>query len=109
MATIPADKASLLENWGWYYPDADVAQSLHEELQRELPPGHLLFGHSVETVAYRKDMDDVLFRHQDEQDRFTVIHLTWTMKREITDHPSVGFDGTFEQFFQGEEKFYQKK
>jgi hypothetical protein len=55
--------------WGWFYPDAaPVAQSLHAELQGELPPGHLLFGRAVETVAFRKDQDDVLYRHPPDLD-----------------------------------------
>jgi hypothetical protein len=110
MSSIPADRAATLQAWGWHYPDAAIAQSLHAELQRELPRGHLLYGRAVETVAYRQDQDDVLFRHQDEPDRFTVIHLTWIRKREITvEHPSVCFDGTFAEFFAGEERFYGAK
>jgi hypothetical protein len=96
---------------GWFYPeDSGIAAGLHAELQRELPPGHLLFGHAVETFAYRRDQDDVLFRHQDEPDRFTVIHLTWIRKREINaEHPSVCFDGPFERFFAEEETYYLKR
>ena len=107
MGSIPSDRVAALQEWGWHFPDAAIAQSLHGELQREVPPEHLLYGRAVETVAYRQDQDDVLFRHQDEPDRFTVIHLTWTRKREINaEHPSVCFDGTFAEFFTAEEKFY---
>ena len=91
---------------GWYYPTEGQAQGLHAELQRELAPGHLLFGRAVEAFAYRRDRDDVLFRHREEPDRFTVIHLTWIRKREInTEYPSVCFDGPFEKIFTEEEKF----
>lgn len=63
---------------GWFYPeDADIGSRLHAELQRELPPGHLLFGCAVETFAYRHGSDDVLFRHREQPGRFTVIHLSW--------------------------------
>src|SRR5882672_6703480 len=99
MNSVPTDRAAVLEAWGWRDPVAAVAQSLCTELQRELPPGHLLYGRAVETVAYREDQDDVLFRHRDQKDRFTVIHLTWTRKREINaEHPSVCFDGTLAEF-----------
>jgi|SRR5882724_11842958 len=92
---------------GWYYPTEGEAEGLHAELQRELPPGHILFARAVETFAYRRDQDDVLFRHRDEPDRFTLIHLTWIRKREINaEHPSVCFDGPFERFFAKEESFY---
>jgi hypothetical protein len=108
MECIPKDRAPLLEEWGWYCPDTALAQSLSAELQRELPPDHLLFGRAVEAVAYRQDQDDVLFHHQNEADRFTVIHLTWSRKKEIdADHPSICFDGSFEDFFDTEQKFYE--
>ncbi len=97
----------MLEAWGWRDPDAVVGQSLYAELQRELPLGHLLCGRAVETVAYREDQDDVLFRHQDQPDRFTVVHLTWTRKREINaEHPSVCFDGTLAEFVREQERLY---
>jgi hypothetical protein len=67
----------------------------------------LLFGRAVETFAYRRDQDDVLFHHRDEPDRFTVIHLSWIRKPGINaEYPSVCFDGAFERFFAEEEKFY---
>src|SRR6266446_991775 len=110
MSSIPPDRAARLQEWGWHFPDAAIAQSLHAELQREIPPGHLLYGRAVEAVAYRQDQDDVLFRHQDESDRFTVVHLTWIRKREINaEHPSVCFDGTSAEFFTAEERFYGAK
>jgi hypothetical protein len=87
-----------------------MAQSLYAELQREVPPGHLLYGRALETIAYRQDQDDVLFRHQDEPERFTVIHLTWIRQREINaEHPSVCFDGTFPEFIAREGRFYGSK
>ncbi len=108
MRHAPTSHLEIPEAWGWYYPEDPAAQSLHAELQRELPPGHLLFWHAVETVAFRQDQDDVLFRHLDQPDRFTVIHLTWIRKREIdAKHPSVCFDGSFGQFVAEEQKKYE--
>src|SRR5258705_9041587 len=107
MTNFPTDRAAALQKWGWRVSTEGIAQSLHDELQRELPPGHLLYGRAVETVAYREDQDDVLFRHRDQKDRFTVIHLTWTRKREINaEHPSVCFDGTLAEFLREQERFY---
>jgi hypothetical protein len=93
---------------GWFYPeDSAIAASLHGELQRELPPGHLLFGCAVETFAYRHGSDDVLFRHRDQPQRFTVIHLSWIQKQEINSQfPTVGFDGPFAGFVAAEERDY---
>ena len=108
MSHAPKSCLEIPEAWGWYYPEPAVAQSLHAELQRELPPHHILFGHAVETVAFRQDQDDVLFRHLDEPERFTVIHLSWIRKREIdAQHPSACFDGTFAQFVSEEQKKYE--
>jgi len=108
MTNAPTDRPSLPS--GWYYPTEGEAERLHAELQRELPPGHLLFGRAVETFAYRRDQDDVLFRHRDNPERFTVIHLSWIRKREINaQHPSVCFDGAFEKFFVEEEGFYGER
>jgi hypothetical protein len=64
----------------------------------------------VQAVAYRQDQDDVLFRHHDEPDRFTVVHLTWICKRElIAEHPSVCFNGPLVEFFAEEERFYERQ
>jgi ribosomal protein S18 acetylase RimI-like enzyme len=89
---------------GWFYPEnSDVATSLLVELHREMPPGHLLYKHSVEVVAYRKGSDDVLFRHHNEPERYTIVHLSWIRKQEIdTQHPTVEFDGSFEEFIKAE-------
>lgn len=84
---------------GWFWPDAEEARSLHEELQRELSPGHLLNGLLVRTFATRHGTDDVLFRHRNDPSRFTVIHLSWLGRTEINaQHPTVEFDGSFLDF-----------
>ena len=98
MADISINRSTLPA--GWYYPTETEAQSLHAEL----PPGHLL-----SDSRSRRLQDDVLFRHLDESDRFTVVHLTWIRKQEMdAKHPSVCFDGTFERFFAEEERFYNE-
>ncbi len=84
---------------GYCFPTPEEAASHYKELQRELPEGHLLFGIEVETVALSTGDDDVLFRHIENPQRFTVVHLTWIGKTEINaQHPTVPFDGTFEEF-----------
>lgn len=93
---------------GWYYPDAGTAQDLYAELQRELPPGHMLYGRPMGTFAWREGgTDDVLFQHLDHRTKFTVIHLSWLGKTEINAlHPTVEFDGTFEEFLAEEWRLY---
>jgi hypothetical protein len=90
---------------GWFYPDEDQARNLLEELRRELPPGHPLFGVALETLAWQNGAnDDTLFRHRDTPDRVTVVHLTWKMKPESPGFPAIEFDGGFEQFLAAEER-----
>ena len=93
---------------GWFYSDPPTAQRLHAELLRELPLGHLLHGRAVETFASRAGAtDDVLFRHTDQPERFTIIHLSWLGRTEINaQHPTVEFDGTFAEFIAEEERLY---
>ncbi len=94
---------------GYYYPDNIGAANLHAELQRELPPGHVLFGVPVEVFAARKGTDDVLFCHHDKPQRFTVIHLSWIGETEINaNHPTVEFDGTFAEFLANEEDIFDQ-
>ncbi|MEZ5384198.1 MAG: hypothetical protein R3F13_01655 [Prosthecobacter sp.] len=95
---------------GWSYPDAESARGLHDELQRELPPGHLLAGRAVEVFAWRDGAtDDVLFRHVQEPGRFTVVHLSWSGKPEINAHyPTVEYDGSFEDFVAAEQQAFDE-
>jgi hypothetical protein len=92
---------------GWCYPDAEEADLLYTERQRELPTGHLLFGVPVQTFATCEGADDVLFQHRDKPQRFTVIHLTYLGSTEIdADHPTVEFDGSFAEFLAEQEELY---
>jgi hypothetical protein len=93
---------------GWFRPDADEVLSLHAELQRELPPGHILYGVPVLTFAMRRGNDDVLFRHRNEPNLFTVIHLSWLGRTEINArHPTVEFAGSFSGFIAWEESILE--
>ncbi len=94
---------------GWYYATPAERESLGEELQRELPQGHPLFNKPVQIIAHRAGAtDDILCRHLDEPNRYTVIHLTWSMKTEIdTRYPTVEVDGRFQDFLAYEQRFWQ--
>jgi hypothetical protein len=106
MSVIPPSRPALPQ--GWFYPDRDTARELRAELLRELPPDHALAGRPVETFAWREGAtDDVLFRHTDEPDRFTVIHLSWLGRAEINaEHPAMEFDGTLAEFLAKEKRLY---
>jgi hypothetical protein len=89
----------------WFWPTTGEAQNFHYELQKELPRGHILYGVPVVTFATRRGIDDVLFRHQHEPNRFTVVHLSWLGRTEVNaQHPSVEFDGSFSEFLAEEER-----
>ncbi|HTN04160.1 MAG TPA: hypothetical protein VL132_19875 [Planctomycetaceae bacterium] len=62
----------FLEPW-----HAESAPEFAAELQRELVPGHVLFGAPVMAVARRQDCDDVLFAIRDGTERMAEVHLTW--------------------------------
>jgi len=58
---------------------------------------------SCPRFATRRGIDDVLFRHRDDPDRFTVVHLSWLGRTEINaQHPTVEFDGSFSEFLADE-------
>lgn len=92
---------------GWIFPDREEAKRLQDELDRELPPGHQLTGVAVEVFASADGIDDVLFRHGDEPDRFTIIHLSWLGRTEINElHPTVEFTGTYAEFLADQQRRY---
>lgn len=66
----------LLPPWAEVRDDLVLA----EELTREVPEGHVLFGRALRAVARRIDCDDVLFVGDGV---VAVVHLTWKRSREI--------------------------
>jgi hypothetical protein len=64
----------------WHPVSDDPVQvaGMERELQRELSPGHFLFGMPLKALVRRQDCDDILFAVQDGTGRVAVVHLTWT-------------------------------
>ena len=91
---------SLLSK-GWFPVNSKQAIGLFEELQRELPQGHILYNKAVKVIADRNGAtDDILCQHEDDRNHFTVIHLTWSGKKEMNEkYPYVEFDGTFDELY----------
>lgn len=84
---------------GYIYLDATEAAQLHAELLRELPQVHPLFGVPLETFAAFEDNQYILFRYRGNPTRFVLVHLTWTRKTEVNEHPpAIVFSGTFAEF-----------
>jgi hypothetical protein len=92
---------------GWFYATEEESKALWKELQKELPPGHILFERPVQVIAHRRGAtDDILCKPLDEENRYMVIHLTWSMKMETNEGlPTVEVDGSFEDFVEYESKF----
>ncbi len=92
---------------GWFYATSEEGASLWRELQTELSEGHILFQKPVQVIAHRNGAtDDILCRHLDKPNRYTVVHLTWSMKTEINEkHPTVEMDVSFQDFMNYEKKF----
>jgi hypothetical protein len=85
---------------GWFYATLEESASLWDELQKEIPAGHILFHRPVKVIAHQNGTtDDILCNHLVEPDRYTMVHLTWSMKTEINEkYPMVEVDGSFEDF-----------
>lgn len=88
--------AELPDGWGGL--TAEQVSGFAAELALELRPLHRLYGVPMQAVAVSDASDDALFRHTDEPDLFSVVHLTWTGKQEQGHWPVVTFTGTFAQF-----------
>lgn len=53
-----------------------------KELKREINKNHILHGTKLKEIARREDCDDVLFLLLDGSNRYAVVHLTWSGKKE---------------------------
>jgi hypothetical protein len=49
---------------------------LERELLSELSSKHILYGKKVNAIAYRQDMDDVLFEIFESENSYAIVHLT---------------------------------
>lgn len=58
----------------WYWDATDLTT----QLTIELSPTHILKNVSGKSIARRQDMDDVLFELKDVENRYAVVHLTWS-------------------------------
>lgn len=99
-ATLPA---------GWEYATQKKQQALQAEYQLELHADHPLYDIAVVVIAYRESNDDILLQHIQEEDKVSVVHLTWVMKQEAAGYPGVHFSGSFQAFVQREFLLYEQE
>lgn len=80
------------------------AATFGEVLQREVAPGHLLYGVPVQAIGKCDASDDVLFRVLDGSGRVAEVHLTWTRSPpERPPWPSAALFDSFETWAAGGE------
>lgn len=73
------DVMKWLSPWHGVTDDA-IRKGLLEQLQKEMPFGHVLTGEALHLIARRSDTDDALFVLSD--DRVAEVHMTWRRGRE---------------------------
>jgi hypothetical protein len=74
------DWIGIREPWDEFVDDANQ-EAWEAELQRELSPGHSLYGRGIRGIARRHDRDDALFAL--DEGGWAVVHLTWSAKPEV--------------------------
>ena len=65
----------------WLEPWVPAVAGLEKELEKEVGMGHPLFQMSCVSIGRRIDNDEVLF-HIKDANKYAVVHLTWSGKRE---------------------------
>jgi hypothetical protein len=71
----------------WWPIDAATAAAFEAELQREMSPGHPLFGLPLRAIGQGGNGDDVLFTVADGSERVAAVHLTWARAAECPPWP----------------------
>lgn len=85
-----------LEPW---YPTSSAG--LEAELEKELSPGHPLFGSPAVSVGRRGDCDDVLFFLPHNRCPLAVVHLTWSGCAENREWPRTTFYESVDAWVEG--------
>src|SRR5688500_1556797 len=67
-------------NWLEPWEDLTIGQRelFEKELRRELTKGHLIFGINAQAVGKDGGSDDILFRINNKEFEFALVHLTWS-------------------------------
>lgn len=68
-------KSFMNDPW-WLIPKG-MSEYLTEELEKELPLKHILYGKNAIAVARREDNDDVIFWIE-KLNKYAVVHLTFS-------------------------------
>ncbi len=79
---VNLEESKLPENW--VLIDSKVQHKFSDELKKETPSGHALFGVDVSAVARREDRDSFLFLIEHPDYTYAEVHLTWSAETDPT-------------------------
>jgi len=79
--------------------DARYHESLRKQLEREVAPGHVMYGVPTKLIA-RGNGDDALFQILDGSGRVAEVHLTWSSKQERLPWPDTAIYANLEEWAQ---------
>ncbi|MAX27264.1 MAG: hypothetical protein CMJ19_22435 [Phycisphaeraceae bacterium] len=87
---MSSEPIEYLEPW-WSTADQDVVfhEQFHEQLEREVGPGHVLYHVPVRLIARHDASDDCLFELLDGSGRIAIVHLTWSRTQERLPWPET--------------------
>lgn len=90
---------------GWYLTDEED-DSYTKELHKELAKGHPLYGQSLKVIVHQdRAHDDVLCKHLEKKDAYSMVHLTWSGSAECEGYPTYTLGLTWEMFLQETTKY----
>jgi len=75
----------------WWVPSDENLAALTSELRAEIPRGHALYGRGGTAVSRCSACDEAVFRL--DEDRFAMVHLTWSGKAETAPWPQCSETG----------------
>ncbi|RUM71565.1 MAG: hypothetical protein DSZ07_00005 [Sulfurovum sp.] len=83
---------------GWYLTDEED-DPYTKELYIELSEGHELYGQHLRVIAHQDRVhDDVLCKHLEQEDYYSMVHLTWSQRAELEAYPTHDTGLTWEDF-----------
>ncbi|MGB4812821.1 MAG: hypothetical protein WBP13_10150 [Methylophilaceae bacterium] len=91
---------------GWFWSNDDDQMLLFAEYAAELPPIHPLVDIKIQVIAHREGTDDILVCYVEQPDHVAVVHLSWSGREEIANHPTVEYIGTYAGFITWEFESY---
>jgi hypothetical protein len=77
----------------------ELHESFRKQLEREVPPGHVMYQVSAKLIA-RGNGDDALFKILDGTGRVADVHLTWARVQERLPWPITTIYASLEEWFQ---------